>query len=47
VIGEIGFPGHERVASVVTLTVLMSVFAHGLTAVPFVRAYGNHTGAAS
>ena len=46
VVGEIGFAGHERLLAVAALTVLLSVFAHGLTAVPLSRAYGRHTGTA-
>jgi len=36
--------GHETIYSVVTLTILMSIFLHGLSARPFVQIYGkNHT----
>ena len=41
-IGEIGAAGHERVLSVIALTVLISVFAHGLSAVPFSTLYGRY-----
>jgi NhaP-type Na+/H+ or K+/H+ antiporter len=36
---DIGVAGHERMFSVITLTVLLSVFAHGITAVPFSKLY--------
>lgn len=39
VIIEIGPKGHERMVAVITLTVLMSIFAHGITAVPFSRMF--------
>lgn len=35
VVGELGFAGYEKMMSVIVLTVLLSVFLHGLTAVPF------------
>jgi NhaP-type Na+/H+ or K+/H+ antiporter len=31
----LGTEGYERVISVVTLTVMLSIFLHGFTAVPF------------
>lgn len=34
-------PGYERLISVVALTVLLSIFLHGLTAVPFTRIFAN------
>ncbi len=38
-----GVKGHETIFSVVTLTILMSIFLHGITAKPFVSLYGkNH-----
>jgi sodium/hydrogen antiporter len=40
VLMEIGASGHERIASIIVLTVLLSVFLHGLTAVPLSRLYG-------
>lgn len=36
---ELGFKGNEPVLSVVVLTVLISIFAHGLSAVPFSNLY--------
>jgi NhaP-type Na+/H+ or K+/H+ antiporter len=36
-------PGLDIVLAAVTLTVLASIVAHGVTARPFVRAYGRHT----
>ena len=40
VLMELGSSGHERIASIIVLTVLLSVFLHGLTAVPLSRLYG-------
>ena len=37
----IGVAGHEQILSVVSLTVLMSIFLHGMTAVPFTRIFRN------
>lgn len=39
VIIEIGPKGNERMVAVITLTVLLSIFAHGVTAVPFSRMF--------
>ena len=40
VIGELGLAGYERLVSVVILTVLLSVFLHGISAVPLASWYG-------
>jgi NhaP-type Na+/H+ or K+/H+ antiporter len=42
VLNELGFAGHERIMSVIVLTVLLSVFLHGMTAVPLSRLYAAH-----
>jgi sodium/hydrogen antiporter len=42
VANELGVPGHERVLSIIVLTVLLSVFLHGITAVPLSRLYASH-----
>jgi len=36
---ELGVAGYERILSVIVLTVLLSVFLHGMTAVPLSRLY--------
>ena len=36
----LGVDGYERILSVIVLTVLLSVFLHGVSAVPLSRAYG-------
>lgn len=36
---DLGFAGHERIFSIIVLTVLLSVFLHGITAVPLSRQY--------
>jgi sodium/hydrogen antiporter len=41
VVNELGLKGFERMLSVVVLTVLLSVFLHGITAVPLSRLYAN------
>jgi sodium/hydrogen antiporter len=41
-IGQIGSTGHELVLSVIGLTVLLSVFMHGLSAVPLSTLYGRY-----
>lgn len=41
-VGEIGTKGHERILSVIVLAVLLSVFIHGLSAVPLSGLYGRH-----
>jgi NhaP-type Na+/H+ or K+/H+ antiporter len=40
VVGELGLKGHEQAIAVIVLTVLLSVFLHGLTAVPLSAVYG-------
>jgi len=44
VVHQLGFAGYERILSVIVLTVLLSVFLHGATAVPLSRRYGRHAG---
>ncbi len=39
VVNEIGIAGYERVLSVITLTVLLSIFLHGITAIPFSKMF--------
>jgi sodium/hydrogen antiporter len=39
VIIEIGVVGYERIFSVICLTILLSVFLHGITAIPFSKLY--------
>lgn len=39
VVNELGVKGYERILSIIILTVLLSVFLHGVTAVPFSRLY--------
>ncbi len=39
VVNELGLQGYERMLSVIILTVLLSVFLHGITAVPLSRLY--------
>lgn len=41
VVNELGLKGYERIISVVVLTVLLSVFLHGITAVPLSRLYAS------
>jgi len=41
-IGEIGIAGHERILSVIALTVLLSIVIHGLSAVPLSTLYGRY-----
>jgi NhaP-type Na+/H+ or K+/H+ antiporter len=41
-VGQVGATGHERVLSVIGLTVLFSVFIHGLSAVPLSTLYGRY-----
>jgi len=41
VVGQLGsIEGHETVYAVITITVLLSIILHGLSAQPFVRMYG-------
>ena len=42
VVGKLGSQKLEYVLSVIVLTVLLSVFAHGVTAVPLAAAYGRY-----
>ncbi|MGI9390100.1 MAG: cation:proton antiporter [Boseongicola sp.] len=46
-IAAIGFAGYERIMSVIVLTVMISVFAHGISALPFSRLYGKYRANAS
>ena len=41
-VSEVGAKGHERLLSVIVLTVLLSVFIHGLSAVPLSNWYGGY-----
>ena len=41
VVNELGLPGYERMMSIIVLTVLLSVFLHGVTAVPLSRLYAS------
>ncbi len=43
VVGAIGVAGNERVLSVIVLTVMISVVAHGVSAVPLSKLYGRST----
>lgn len=40
----IGAEGHRRILSVITLTVLLSIFLHGMTAVPFSKFFQKKVG---
>jgi NhaP-type Na+/H+ or K+/H+ antiporter len=42
VVNELGLSCHERILSVIVLTVLLSVFLHGLSAVPMSHLYARH-----
>ena len=42
VVNELGLAGNERILSVIVLTVLLSVFLHGISAVPLSRLYATH-----
>ena len=42
VIKDLGFDGMESMMAVIVLTILLSVFLHGLTAVPFASTYPLH-----
>lgn len=44
VVLELGVKGLEKTLSIIVLTVLLSVFVHGLTAVPLSKLYGRHAG---
>jgi NhaP-type Na+/H+ or K+/H+ antiporter len=39
VINRIGKPGHEQIIAVISLTVLLSIFLHGITAIPFSKSF--------
>jgi len=39
---HLGTKGHERILAVIVLTVLLSIFLHGLSAVPLSTLYGRH-----
>ncbi len=42
IVGKINsIDGHEKIFAVITLTILLSIFLHGLTAKPFADLYGN------
>ncbi len=41
VVNELGLKGYEQMLSIIVLTVLLSVFLHGITAVPLSRLYAN------
>jgi sodium/hydrogen antiporter len=41
VVIDLGRTGYEQILSVITLTVLLSIFLHGITAVPFSKFYQN------
>jgi sodium/hydrogen antiporter len=40
VVNELGLAGQERILSVIVLTVLLSIFLHGMSAVPLSHLYG-------
>jgi len=40
VVAAIDFQGYEQVMSVIALTIMISVFAHGISAVPLSRRCG-------
>ena len=42
-VGAIGVAGNERMLSVIVLTVMISVIAHGISAMPLSKAYGRST----
>ena len=42
-VGAIGVVGNERVLSVIVLTVMISVVAHGISAMPISKLYGSST----
>ena len=44
VVAELGIKGYETILSVIVLTVLLSVFLHGVSAVPFSNRYGQGSG---
>jgi NhaP-type Na+/H+ or K+/H+ antiporter len=42
-ISAIGIAGHEQMMSIIVLTVVISVYAHGISATPLSRLYGSST----
>ena len=44
VVAELGIAGYETILSVIVLTVLLSVFLHGVSAVPLSNRYGQGAG---
>jgi NhaP-type Na+/H+ or K+/H+ antiporter len=42
-IAAIGFAGHEQIMSIIVLTVAISVYAHGISALPLSKWYGKNT----
>jgi NhaP-type Na+/H+ or K+/H+ antiporter len=42
----LGVEGYERMAAIITLTILMSIFLHGITAIPFSRLFSRKKTAA-
>jgi uncharacterized protein YhhL (DUF1145 family) len=43
VVNKVGFAGYERIMSIIVLAVLLSVFLHGMSAVPLSRLYAAWT----
>jgi len=39
-VAAIGFDGYEKVMSVIVLTIMISVYAHGISATPLSDRYG-------
>jgi len=42
-VAAIGIAGHEQMMSIIVLTVVISVYAHGISATPLSRLYGRNT----
>ena len=42
-LAAIGFVGYEQIMSVIVLTVMISVYAHGISAIPLSKRYGAST----
>ncbi len=42
-VAAIGVTGYEQVMSVIVLTIAISVYAHGMSAVPLSRRYGHQS----
>jgi NhaP-type Na+/H+ or K+/H+ antiporter len=40
---ELGREGYEKIYAVITLTVLLSIFLHGITAIPLSKLYKKQT----